>query len=800
MKISLNWLKDYLKINAPANEIMNRVSLTGIEVADVITPSAGLKKIVVGHINDVKPHPDSDHLNVCMVNVGEDEDYQIVCGAPNVAAGQDVIVAMPNSHIAGNEKIKKGKLRGVESMGMICGLQEIGFSDNVVPLEYKDGIYVFEEPVTPGEEVYSALGMDDEILDFDITPNRADTLGMNGAAFEMGAIYEQPISIPVPEVVETDNTNNMVVNVSADTKTRQYRVRTIENVEIGHSPMWIQRRLWNAGIRPINNVVDITNYVLLEYGQPIHAFDLDKLSGNEITVRKAKDEEKIMGVDEKEYELINTDVVIADDNGPIAIAGVMGGKNTEVDANTKNIVIESAVFDETMVRKAAQHLNIHSESSSRFEKGIDNSMTAQALDRVAELISKYAAGEVTEGQTVGIETEVKDTFVEITTSRINRALGLEISTDDVIKIFDRLQFKTTVNGENITVAVPARRWDISIDSDLIEEVIRLYGYDNLQGTLPTGRQTLGARSDKENFIKKATRQMRANGFNEAITYSMVDEQDVDSFQMVDSKPTKVAWPMTEDHEYLRTNIVEGLLDTVKYNSARKQDNLAFYEAGRVFLHEDGSRPVEREYLAAVLTGDIIENDWHHEQREADFFDIKSAVENVLDCLNRDVKYEFVATDEFSFMHPGQTAKIIANNQFIGFVGKVHPVYEKIKDNQDAFVFQIDLDTLYELNSKEDIYEPIPKYPTINRDIAILVKDSISNQEIANVITANGGKYLVSIKLFDIYQGKNIEEGFKSMAYNLTFQNKKETLTDDQINQDFDKIVKNLQETIDAQIR
>lgn len=802
MKISLNWLKDYLAINAPADEIMTRVSLTGIEVAEVIRPNEGLKKIVVGHINNVEMHPDSDHLHICQVDVGEEEDYQIVCGAPNVSQGQDVIVALPNSRIAGNEKIKKGKLRGVVSMGMICGLQEIGFSDNVVPAEYKDGIYVFEEEVTPGEEVYSALGMNDEILDFDITPNRADTLGVNGAAYEMGAIYEEKITIPTPVVKETDKkaSDNISVNVESNTKTRQYRLRTIENIEIKHSPMWIQRRLFNAGIRPINNIVDITNYVLLEYGQPIHAFDLDKITGNKITVRKAADKEKMMAVDENDYELLASDVVISDDNGPIAIAGVMGGKNTEIDANTKNIVIESAVFDETSVRKAAQHLNIHSEASSRFEKGIDNSMTAQALDRVAELVAEYANGDVNNGQVVGQETPVKDTVITITKERINNALGLNISTDDIVKIFDRLQFKTTVNNDELTVAVPARRWDISIDSDLIEEVIRLYGYDNLEGTLPIGRQTSGSISPKESFIKKATEEMLSNGFDEAITYSMVDKKDVASFQMADSEWTKVIWPMTEDHEFLRTNIVEGLLDTVKYNSARKQDNLALFEAGRVFLNEGKKLPAEHEYLAAVLTGKMVENDWHHEERNADFFDIKAALENVLTRLNREVKYQYEATSEFENMHPGQTAKILADGKFVGFVGKVHPNYEKSKGIKDTFVFQIDLDSLYEMAPITDIYEPISKYPTISRDIAILVRESITNQDITELISNNSGKYLVDIKLFDIYQGDNIESGFKSMAYSLTFQNKNETLTDESINQDFDKIVKNLQENIDAQIR
>lgn len=802
MKISLNWLKDYLNLTDSPEEIANLVSLTGIEVAEVIRPNQGLKKIVVGHVNSTKPHPDSDHMTICQVDVGEDEDYQIVCGAPNIAAGQDVIVAMPNSRIAGNEKIKKGKLRGVVSMGMICALQEIGFSDNVVPEKYKEGIYVFEEPVTPGEDVYSYLGMDDAILDFDITPNRADTLGMNGAAYEMGAIYNQPIEINTPKVVEsnTDAATKISVTVDDNTKTRQYRLRVIENVEIKSSPMWMQIRLWNAGIRPINNIVDITNYVLLEFGQPMHAFDMDKLSGKNIHVRKATDKEKVVGVDEKEYELNNNDIVIADDEKVISIAGVMGGKGCEIDKNTKNILVESAVFDETNIRKTAQHLNARSESSIRFEKGIDNSMTAQALDRAAELINTLANGEVSKGQVVGKETKVSDKKIDITADFINKKLGLNISQSDIIDIFNRLGFESTVDNEIITVSVPARRFDISIQADLVEEVIRLYGYDNLEGTLPIGKQTLGHRGKKEEFLNIAKKTMLASGFDEAITYSMVSKENIADFEMEKSDWTKVAWPMTEDHEFLRTDIVSGLLNAVKYNQARKQTDISLFENGRVFLNTGNKKPDEREYIAGVMTGNIIDNDWHHQERKADFFDLKEAVEQLLSRLNRDADFEFIATKEYKNMHPGQTANILTNGDVVGFIGKIHPSYQKELGITDSFVFQLDLDKLYNLDKVTDIYEPISKYPAVSRDIAILVRDNISSQDIVDIIIKNSGKYLVDIKLFDVYQGKNIEKGYKSMAYSLVFQNSEETLTDEQITKYFDKIVESLKQNIDADIR
>lgn len=819
MKISLNWLKDYLKLNDSPLEIANRVSLTGIEVADVEVASDGLKKIVVGHINEITNHPDSDHLKVCKVDVGESEDYQIVCGAPNVAVGQDVIVALPNSRIANNEKIKKGKLRGVESMGMICSLQEIGFSDSVVPADYKDGIYVFEEEVVPGKEVYEYLGMDDAILDFDITPNRADTLGMNGTAYEMGAIYDQKITIPTPKVSEIDELSSESIKVTVDenTLTRQYRLRVIKNVHIGKSPMWMQIRLWNAGIRPINNIVDITNYVLLEYGQPIHAFDMDKIVGKNIHVRNAYADEKIVALDQQEYQLNENDVVIADEQKAIGIAGVMGGQSSEVDENTKNIVIESAVFDETRIRKTAQHLNLRSEASIRFEKGIDNSATANALDRVAELVTELADGQALSGQVTGTELPVNNIVVDITTDKINRALGLDISIDDVLKIFERLQFKTSVkhdvleilehlqdkdNKKNdvISVEVPPRRWDISIPADLIEEVIRLYGYDNLEGTLPIGRQTIGTRDEKERFGNKANEEMLANGFDEVISYSMVDQDSVNDFQMTTGKITKVAWPMTNDHEMLRTNIIGGLLTTVKYNLARKQKDLALFEQGRIFLSNDNKRPEEKNYLAAVLTGQIGDKDWHHEERDVDFFDIKAALVNVLQRLNKDVEYTFEATDEFENLHPGQSAKILVGNKTVGMIGKIHPYYQQQNSLNDTFVFQIDLDEIYALADKENVYEPISKYPTISRDIAMLVRTETSSQDIIDIIKEKSGKYLTDIKLFDVYQSKTIELGFKSMAYHLTFQNKEDTLTDDQINSDFDKIIKNLQEKIDVEIR
>lgn len=806
MKISTQWLSQYVKLPENADKVAARETVTGIEVTDVIKPDEGLKKIVVGKTLSVEAHPNSDHLHVCMVDIGEEKPIQIVCGAPNVAKDELVIVALRGSRIAGNEKIKRGKLRGVESDGMLCALQEIGFPESVVPDAYKNGIYVFPnyKNIKVGDSVYSYLGMDDEIMDWDITPNRADTLGMRGAAWEAAAMYDEKPHFEHPDFDEVDEKAADVFsnNVEDDSLTPTYRNRVVRNIKVQPSPLWMQIRLWNNGIKPINNVVDITNYVMLDYGQPMHAYDLDKLGSKRLSVRSAEKGEKIKALNGQKYELTDKDLVVTNDAKPVAIAGIIGGEDTKVTSDTTDVVLEAADFDPVTIRKSAQAHNLRTEASIRFEKGIDISATEEALDAAAGLLKDLASGDVLAGQVVASQANLDPIIVKVTADRINHALGTKISEAGIIDIFSRLGFKTDKSGDVLTVTVPLRRWDISIPADLVEEVGRIYGYDKLPSTLPTGPQTQGGYTPKQKFLRNAKDVVRDMGYDEAISYALTTKDKAAAFAPTDQELTKVAWPMTIDHEYLRLSLISGLLDDISYNHDHHENNVALFEQGRVFPKEDVKtvRPNEVEMIAGAVTGNVQAKDWETKERQADFYDVKGDVEELISGFNKKMPVSFEATSDMEQMHPGQTALIKVENKVIGFVGAIHPNYAKKLGINDTYVFELNLDKIWALPNNLDIYHELPKYPSIERDIAILVPDSIENAALEDAIEKNAGKYLVSLRLFDVYSGKGIKDGYKSMAYNLVFQNPNATLTDKEVNEHFDKVVAALKDEFGAEIR
>ncbi|MFD1672767.1 phenylalanine--tRNA ligase subunit beta [Agrilactobacillus yilanensis] len=805
MKISYQWLQDYIKLTEDPDVLADKVSRTGIEVAGVDYPSRGLKKIVVGHINQVEPHPDSDHLHICQVDVGEAEAYQIVCGAPNVAAGQDVIVALPNSRIADNVKIKKSKMRGVVSQGMICALQEIGFSDSVVPKDYANGIYVFTEPVTVGEPVFKYLGMDDAILDFDITPNRADTLGMHGTAWEVGAMYNEKPQFKKPVVTESQTPARDLLKVTVENKAKvpAYYLRVVENIKIKPSPMWLQIRLWHAGVRPINNVVDITNYIMLTYGQPLHAFDYDKLGPKQIVVRNAKADEPLTTLDGVERTLTTEDLVITDGVAPLGFAGVMGGLDSEITDTTKTVVLESALFNGTSIRKTAQRHNLRTDASTRFEKGIDNASIQEALEAAASLLTELADAQVAKGILVGNDYVAEDTVVAIKVSRINHVLGTTLSTDTITDIFERLGFGVKLETDDqLMVSVPPRRWDISIQADLIEEVARMYGYDNLPSTLPVVAMNPGKFNPQQQFIRRAKQMMQASGLSEVISYGLTTETKATQFLMTQNDVlTKLDWPMTVDHAYLRLNLISGLLNDVAYNIARNQTDLAIYEQGRAFTKTEAAiRPDEREYLAGAVTGLVKQANWLQTKQAADFYYLKGIVDQFLTAHNYTGAVTYVPNEKRPEMHPGRTADIYVGTQFVGFIGQVHPAIAKAYDINETYVFQLDLTTLLTLTSERLISQSAPKYPAVTRDIALLLEKDVSNEQVVTIIQRRGGQYLQNIQLFDVYQGKNIKLGHKSLAYSLTFQNSEATLTEDAINEQMAKIVDHLKAEVHAEIR
>ena len=791
MLVSYNWLKQYTNVEDNANALAEKITRGGIEVEGVEYLAEEISNVVVGYVVSKEKHLDAEKLNVCQVNVGEEENLQIVCGAPNVDAGQYVIVAKVGAKLPGI-KIKKAKLRGVESQGMICSLAELGLSKSVVPKNYQEGIYVFETEQELGSDVVEVLGLNDYILDLSITPNRADALSMRGLTYELGALYNNKVDFKDVEKEENYEATSLQVAIESDS-CRNYVGQVVKNVEVKSSPLWLQTRLMNSGIRPINNIVDITNYVLLEFGQPMHAFDKD-LVGDKIVVRDAKEGEVLETLDGEERKLQTTDLVITDGTRAIALGGVMGGKNTEVSEETKNIILESAYFNPTSVRRTSAAHGLRSDSSARFEKGIDPNMQKAALARAVELILELCPNAVVESS-VGIVKKEEEKVVEITTSYINNYLGITLSTEEIVTILEGLSFTVEVTGENLVVKVPTRRPDISIKQDLVEEVIRIYGYDNLASTLPKfSKTTKGGLTYSQRMVRDLRAVYASLGFNDTINYSLVSEEEATEYTLEDHHKVRLLMPMTETHSTLRQSLVPGLLNTVQYNVARKQKDLKLLEIGRVFFGSgnDNIQPKETLYLSAALTGEERVTKWLKESSSLDFFAAKGYLEVVFDRLGLDEKVTYKKS-KLEGMHPGRFAEVYLGGKRIGFIGEVHPqVADKLGLNT-TYVFEINLDEVISESKVKPKYEEVTKYPEITRDIAMLVDVKDEYQNIYNVIESVNSKLITKVELFDLYVGAELLVGKKSLALTITYSDKQKTLTDEEVTAVHDKVLSALTE-------
>ena len=800
MIISKEWLSTYVNIDQPVDELAEKITRTGIEVDDIVDYTKDIKNIVVGYIESIEAHPDADKLNICQVDIGEEESVQIVCGAPNVDAGQTVIVATVGGRLPGGIKIKRAKLRGERSEGMICSLQEIGIPAALVPKAFENGIYVFSEKVQPGTDALTALYLNDQVMEFDLTPNRADALSMIGTAYETAALYNLPLTKPktTSKASSEEASNTLSVNVQNTDKVPYYSARVVKNVTIGPSPEWMQMRLIKAGIRPINNVVDISNYVLLEYGQPLHMFDKDQIGSEVIEVRRADDNEKITTLDDQERTLVDSDVVITNGEKPIAIAGVMGGDFSEVTENTKNVVIEGAIFDPVSIRHTSRRLNLKSESSSRFEKGIATEFVDEAVDRACYLLETYASGTVTEGRVAKGELGEFTTPIQITVDKINQTIGLSLSEDEIESIFVQLGFETKRNGSALTVYVPSRRKDITIQADLIEEIARIYGYDALPSTLPTfNKVTNGALTDRQSKSRVIKASLEGAGLSQAITYSLVDENRAKDFALVDRSTISLLMPMSEAHAVLRQSLIPHLLDAVAYNVARKNTNVRLYELGRVFFSNgEGQLPDEVEYLSGILTGDYTWNTWQGKKEQIDFFVAKGVVDRIAEKL--DIQFEYEA-GEVDGLHPGRTAIVKLNNETVGFIGELHPRVAKENDLDRTYVFELNYDKLMDVSVGYINYQPIPRYPGVSRDIALLVNRQMPSSSLIQVIREHGSDILQNAEVFDVYEGEHVAEDEKSIAIRLSYLDTEQTLTDEKVNAVHEEILTSLQE-IGATIR
>lgn len=781
MLISNEWLKEYVTIDDSISNLAERITRTGIEVDDLIDYTKDIKNLVVGFVKSKEKHPDADKLNVCQVDIGEDEPVQIVCGAPNVDAGQYVIVAKVGGRLPGGIKIKRAKLRGERSEGMICSLQEIGISSNYIPKSFESGIYVFSESQVPGTDALQALYLDDQVMEFDLTPNRADALSMIGTAYEVAALYNTKMTKPetTSNELELSANDELTVTIENEDKVPYYSARVVHDVTIEPSPIWMQARLIKAGIRPINNVVDISNYVLLEYGQPLHMFDQDAIGSQQIVVRQANEGEKMTTLDDTERELLTSDIVITNGQTPIALAGVMGGDFSEVKEHTSNIVIEGAIFDSVSIRHTSRRLNLRSESSSRFEKGIATEFVDEAVDRACYLLQTYANGKVLKDRVSSGELGAFITPIDITADKINRTIGFDLSQNDIVTIFNQLGFDTEINDDVITVQVPSRRKDITIKEDLIEEVARIYGYDDIPSTLPVFEKvTSGQLTDRQYKTRMVKEVLEGAGLDQAITYSLVSKEDATAFAMQQRQTIDLLMPMSEAHASLRQSLLPHLIEAASYNVARKNKDVKLFEIGNVFFaNGEGELPDQVEYLSGILTGDYVVNQWQGKKETVDFYLAKGVVDRVAEKLNLEFSYRRADIDG---LHPGRTAEILLENKVVGFIGELHPTLAADNDLKRTYVFELNFDALMAVSVGYINYQPIPRFPGMSRDIALEVNQNIPAADLLSTIHAHGGNILKDTLVFDVYQGEHLEKGKKSIAIRLNYLDTEETLTDERV--------------------
>lgn len=783
MRISLNWLNDYVDIkNEKPKEMAEKITRAGINVEGVI--SSRIENLVVGFVEERTNHPDSDRLNVCKVNLGN-ETTQIVCGAPNVDKGQKVIVAKVGAILPGGFEIKKATIRGVESNGMICALYELGLESKEE--NYHKGIHVIEENLEIGSNPLSYLGLDDTLYELDLNPNRAgDCTNHIGFAYEVGAVLNKKVIKPETKANEIEESikSQFTVNVNTD-KCSLYQTRMVKNVVIKESPEFIKKRLQSAGMRSINNVVDISNYIMLEYGQPLHFFDQEKI-GNEIIVRMANEGEKTITLDEKERTLTKEDIVITNGQEIIAVAGVMGCLNSEVDQNTKNILIESAIFHPFNVRYTSIRLGLRSEASIRFEKGLNYEYTKEALDRACYLLEKYASGTVLKDDVTYDVMNKQPKIASVSKNKINKVLGMELTDEDIKDSFERLGFEYELENNLYTVTIPNRRLDVSIREDLIEEVGRLYGYDKIVGKMPIAPIKQGSYAPKTLLRKQISKRMRSLGLNEARTYTLVSNEEEGLFAYHNQESICLQLPMSSDKSMIRQTIIPSLLKVVEYNMSRNIKDINIYEISNVYSKTNGEF-VEDTKLAIAMTGNYMGNIWQQKGVKVDFYTLKGIVENLLDYLGFNNRYSIVKSDDLpSEMHPYQSAKIIIDREEIGYLGKVHP-----NTSKNVYVAELSIEKLFKLKTSKLKYKPYSIYPTITKDVAFTLSKEVEAGSVVDVMKRSGGSIVTNIDVFDVYEGSNIGENQKSLAFSLTFSDPTKTLMDEEVNIKFNQMIEDV---------
>lgn len=791
MKVPFNWLKDYVEVNIDAKELGDRLTLSGSALEEVITQGDEIKNIVTGKIVEITQHPDADKLKVCQVDIGT-ETIQIVTAATNMKEQDIVPVALHKSILADGTEIKKGKLRGVVSNGMFCSEEELGIAGD----EPVHGLMILPSDAPLGMDIKEYLNLNKSILDFDITSNRPDCLSMVGMARETAATLG--ISYKMPnlnyEVKASENINDKIKVEVRDSLCRRYMARGVKNVKIMPSPGWMQERLLEAGVRPINNIVDITNFVMLEIGEPMHAFDAREIKSGKIVVERAKDDEIFVTLDEIERKLDSSFLCIKDNETSIGLAGIMGGLNSEIQEDTTEVIFEAANFDGTNIRVNSKKLNLRSESSARFEKDIDPNLAELAINRACALVCELGCGEIMEGTIDIYNSKKEEGNITVDSKWINKFLGTEISIEDMKKYLDLLELKTEINGDNLDITIPTFRIDIGIKEDIAEEVARIYGYDKIPTTIysaSTGREPKYKNQILRDLIVDV---MVSSGLNQSISYSFISPKVFDKINLPQDSELrnviKIKNPLGEDYSVMRTTTIHSMMESLGRNYSRNNSYARLFEIGKIYIPNEDENviPTENNILTIGMYGNC------------DYLDLKGVVENALEKLGLS-KVKFTRENDNPSYHPGKTAALMIGNKKVGVLGEVHPdVSENYGLDENCYLAELNLDLLFEYAKTDKKYKALPKFPAVTRDIALLVDDEILVQEIEDTIRRAGGNLVEKVELFDIYKGAQIPEGKKSIAYAIAYRDEKKTLTDNDVNKVHDKILRSLEHKLGATLR
>ena len=809
MQVSIKWLKDYIDFDWSAEELADRFTMAGVPVENVIHAAEGLDKVITGRIEKIEAHSDSDHLQICQLNVGTGELIQIITGAQNVAEGQIVPVAMVGANLPNGMHIKKGKLRGLPSNGMLCSAGELKLDLSKLTEKEQDGIYILPEDTAIGAKIADALGLDDVILEFELTANRGDCFSVIGLVREIAVLSGNTPKYPVIKCNEDDAAkaaDMLKVGITANDLCSRFSARVIKNVKIAPSPQWMQERLEGAGIRAINNVVDVTNFVMIELGQPMHAYDYDEITCHSLTARRAVAGENLHTLDDSERLAKGDELVIADSEHPAGLAGVMGGLETEVTDKTTTVVLEAASFNGASIRRTARACGLHTEASGRFERGVDVTNTIRALDRAAQLLQDMGACTVTEGYVDCYPEPKQPVEIFFTPEEINNRLGTAIDGKEMVKILESLGFKCSEKQNGYQVVVPSWRNDCTYMEDLSEEVARIYSFENIKSSTPNGTMMQGQQPPRQTFVDKIKHTLVALGLTEELSFSFTSTAMLDKLLVPEGSELRQAIPimnpLTDEAPLVRTSLLTSIMENAVRNFSRKNTDIKLFDVAPVFSPKSlplTELPIEKLKLVGLMTGRRSEIAWNSTNDLIDFYDLKGVVEEMLCALNIG-NYTVEAGEHFA-MHPGKTAVIKKGREVLVTLGELHPqAAENFGIKQKVYIFEADVETLMNYTAKSFHFDSLPKFPGMARDLAIVVDEDVTVAAVEKVIAKNGGKLLTNVTLFDVYMGEHIAAGKKSLAFSLKFQSKDKTLTDEEADKAFNAILAATEREFNASLR